>query len=242
MSENVVPDATSAENKGTQVEKMFDSISPRYDLLNRIMTFGIDRNWRKNAVEMLRPLKPRRILDIATGTADFAIEALRLDPEQVIGIDISNRMMDVGRQKIEARHASKIITLQTASAESMPFADESFDAITIGYGVRNFENLDKGIDEIYRVLRKGGALVILETSQPDATWKKIPVNLYTRILVPALGRLISRNDIAYKYLINSAQKFPYGEAFVGILKKHNFTAVVCKPLFFGVSSIYYAEK
>lgn len=242
MTENIVPDSASAENKGKQVEKMFDSISPRYDLLNRIMTFGIDRNWRKEAVEMLRHVKPKRILDIATGTADFALEALRLDPEQVIGIDISTKMMEVGREKIAARNASHLITLQTASAEAMPFEPESFDAITIGYGVRNFENLDQGIAEIYRVLRKGGALVILETSQPEQGWKKIPVNLYTRILVPLMGRLISRNNIAYKYLINSAQKFPYGEAFVGILKKHNFTAVACKPLFFGVSSIYYAEK
>ena len=242
MTNQVLPDTHSSASKSEQVEQMFDNISPSYDLLNRIMTFGIDKGWRKKAVKMLRPLQPKIILDVATGTADFAIAALELNPDKIIGIDISNKMLEIGRSKINALKESARIELQTASSEALPFADNYFDAITIGYGVRNFENLEKGLQEIYRVLKPAGALVILETSQPESSWQKFFVNLYTNKIVPLIGRLISNNGIAYKYLINSAQHFPYGEAFVQILKKQNFKTTTCTPLFFGVSSIYFATK
>lgn len=242
MTTPILPDQSSTESKSVQVEKMFDDISPKYDLLNRIMSFGTDKGWRKKAVDMLRPYNPKIILDVATGTADFALEALSLKPEKIEGIDISNKMLEIGREKIEAIKASHIITLSTASSEALPFTDNYFDAITIGYGVRNFENLDKGLSEIYRVLKPGGALVILETSQPTTAWQKFSVNLWTGKIVPLIGRLISNNGLAYSYLINSAKNFPYGEAFVQILKKQNFKSTTCTPLMFGVSSIYFATK
>ncbi len=242
MAKPILPDEGSLESKSVQVEQMFDSISPKYDLLNRIMTFGIDKGWRKKAIQMLKPTNPKIILDIATGTADFALAALALNPTEVVGIDISNKMLEVGRAKVKAAKSDLIITLLTASSEALPFANDHFDAITIGYGVRNFENLDIGLKEIYRVLKPGGALVILETSQPSSTWQKLCVRLYTDKIVPRIGRLISNNGIAYSYLIHSAKNFPYGEAFVQILKQQNFKTTTCTPLAFGVSSIYFATK
>ena len=242
MNNQVLPDRHSSDTKSVQVEQMFDSISPKYDLLNRIMTLGTDKGWRRKAIKMLEPLHPKIILDIATGTADFAIEALLLQPERIIGIDISNKMLEIGRQKIKSLHAEQTIILQTANSEAIPFENNYFDAITIGYGVRNFENLAIGLQEIYRVLKPGGALVILETSQPTSWWQKFCVNLYTTKIVPLIGRLVSNNGIAYKYLIQSAQNFPYGEAFVQILKQQNFKTTTCTPLLFGVSSIYFASK
>ncbi len=242
MNKQILPDRHSSDTKSVQVEQMFDSISPKYDLLNRIMTLGTDKGWRRKAIKMLEPLHPKIILDIATGTADFAIEALLLQPERIIGIDISNKMLEIGRQKIKSLHAEQTIILQTANSEAIPFENNYFDAITIGYGVRNFENLAIGLQEIYRVLKPGGALVILETSQPTSWWQKFCVNLYTTKIVPLIGRLVSNNGIAYKYLIQSAQNFPYGEAFVQILKQQNFKTTTCTPLLFGVSSIYFASK
>jgi demethylmenaquinone methyltransferase/2-methoxy-6-polyprenyl-1,4-benzoquinol methylase len=242
MKTGILPDQNSATSKSVQVEAMFDNISKRYDLLNRIMTFGIDKRWRNKAVSMLRKKQPKHILDIATGTADFALAALKLHPEKITGIDLSDRMLEVGREKVEYAGAGKIIELVKGIAEALPFKDNSFDAITIGYGVRNFEDLDKGISEIYRVLRPGGSLVILETSQPRSAWKKVMVNFYCGKIVPLFGRLIGRSDKAYRYLIESARYFPYGSEFLRILDSHNFKQSSCTPLFFGVSSIYYAEK
>ncbi len=221
---------------------MFDNISGSYDLLNRIMTFGIDKGWRKKAIRMIAPLNPKIILDLASGTADFAIAALELKPDKIYGLDISEKMLEIGRQKIDKINESSRITLKVGDSSSIPFADNFFDAITIGYGVRNFEDLDKSLKEIHRVLRPGGALVILETSQPNSSWQKFCVNLYCNKIVPLIGRLISNNNKAYKYLVNSAQQFPYGEAFVQILKKQNFKNTTCTSLFFGVSSIYFATK
>lgn len=242
MNNQILPNQNSAASKSVQVEEMFDSISPKYDLLNRIMTLGTDKGWRKKAIKMMEPYHPKTILDIATGTADFAIAALALQPEKVIGIDISTQMIEVGNQKIKKLNAHHIITLQAANSEAIPFENNYFDAITIGYGVRNFENLDTGLQEIYRVLKPGGVLVILETSQPTSAWQKFCVSLYTTKIVPLIGRLISNNAIAYQYLIHSARNFPYGEAFVQILKQQNFKSTTCTPLLFGVSSIYFAVK
>lgn len=242
MPNQILPNINSTASKSEQVEEMFDNISPKYDLLNRIMTLGTDKGWRMKAIKMLESSKPKIILDIATGTADFAIAALSLKPEKIIGIDISNKMLEIGRQKIDGLGAEKIITLQTANSEALPFTDNYFDAITIGYGVRNFENLETGLKEIYRVLKPGGNLVILETSQPTSWWQKFSVNLYTNKIVPLIGRLVSNNGNAYQYLINSAKNFPYGDAFVQILKQQNFKSTTCTPLLFGVSSIYFATK
>ncbi len=242
MVKQILPDQTSPESKHIQVQQMFDNISPNYDLLNRIMTFGIDKSWRKKAIRLLKPFQPKIILDVATGTADFAIAALALKPEKIIGVDISEKMLEVGRKKIDSVNAGKIINLMNADSEAMPFENNYFDAITIGYGVRNFENLERGLQEIYRVLKPGGALVILETSQPASSWQKFCVNLYCGKIVPMIGRLISNNRLAYKYLIDSARDFPYGETFVKILKQQNFKTTTCIPLSFGVSSIYLAVK
>jgi demethylmenaquinone methyltransferase/2-methoxy-6-polyprenyl-1,4-benzoquinol methylase len=242
MNSSILPDQQSTESKSVQVENMFDRISTRYDLLNRIMTFGIDKRWRKKAIRMLRETNPKQILDIATGTADFALAALELNPDKVTGIDISANMLAVGRDKIRKAGMQNKVELINGSAENLPFHDLSFDAITIGYGVRNFEDLGKGIREIYRVLKPGGVLVILETSQPSAGWKKLLVNFYTGKIVPLMGRLISSNGVAYRYLVDSARHFPYGKEFLRILDSNHFRKTSCTPLFFGVSSIYYAVK
>ena len=242
MLHDTVTPYKNDDSKKEQVAQMFDNIANRYDFLNSLLSLGTHKGWRKKCVNLLKTKQPKVILDVATGTAYFAIAALELNPDKIIGIDISNKMLEIGRSKINVLKESARIELQTASSEALPFADNYFDAITIGYGVRNFENLEKGLQEIYRVLKPAGALVILETSQPESSWQKFFVNLYTNKIVPLIGRLISNNGIAYKYLINSAQHFPYGEAFVQLLKQQNFKTTTCTPLFFGVSSIYFATK
>lgn len=237
-----VPYKDSNLSKKNQVEEMFDSISPRYDLLNHLLSANIDKAWRKKAIKILAQYNPRTILDVATGTADFAIAAQQLNPDKITGIDLSEGMLGIGKQKIKKLDLSHLIELKKGDSESLPFDDNSFDAATVGFGVRNFENLNKGLEEIYRVLKSGGIFIVLEFSRPRG---KLFGSLYffyfTRIL-PLLGRLVSRNHSAYSYLPESVRSFPDGEDFLKVLSAAGFKSCTCRPLTFGIASIYTAQK
>lgn len=242
VSEPVVPYKKSADSKKSQVATMFDNISSNYDFLNHFLSFGIDILWRKKAVKILRKYEPKQILDVATGTADFALESMQLNPDKVIGVDISEGMLDVGRVKIKKKGLQKKIELRYGDSEKLPFEDNSFDAITVAFGVRNFENLEKGLSEFKRVLKPDGVAIILEFSKP----KKFPFKqlyfFYFKFILPVVGRLLSKDKSAYTYLPESVKAFPDGSNFTGILDKLGFSKSVCKPLTFGISSIYIAEK
>ena len=221
---------------------MFDNISARYDLLNHLLSFGIDRSWRKKAINQLKPYHPKSILDIATGTGDFAIEALKLNPDRVIGIDISKGMIEQGRQKMIRKKLNERIDLQHGDSENLSFEDNKFDAVIVAFGVRNFEQLDRGLSEMYRVLAKNGTAVILEFSRPASFPFKQIYNLYFRNLLPLVGRVISRDHSAYTYLPESVQAFPEGNGFLQILSESGFINTRCIPLTFGISSIYIGKK
>ena len=221
---------------------MFDNISGNYDFMNRLMTFGIDVKWRKKVVKMVAETKPRKILDIATGTGDFAIMLADIKPEKIVGLDISQGMLEVGKKKVAEKGLDNLIEMVLGDSENLPFEDNSFDAVTVGFGVRNFENLDKGLSEINRVLRPGGIFVVLETSQPEKFPFKQGYKFYSKYIIPFLGRLFSKDKNAYEYLPESAEAFPYGQAFNNILKKNQFTSVQNYPLMFGAASIYKAFK
>ncbi len=238
----VVPYKTSEDSKKQQVARMFNGISHRYDFLNRVLSLGIDNIWRKKAVQTLAAVKPRIVLDVATGTGDLALAALRLNPEKIIGVDISEGMLDVGRKKISDRHLSDKIEMLLADSENLPFKENKFDAVTVGFGVRNFENLERGLSEIWRVLRPGGMLVVLEFSKPrPGLFGKLYV-FYFKHVLPRIGRWLSRDTSAYSYLPESVEAFPHGKAFENILTKVGFNEVTCRPLTFGISSIYIARK
>ncbi|MCA0269296.1 MAG: ubiquinone/menaquinone biosynthesis methyltransferase [Bacteroidetes bacterium] len=228
------------DGKKAAVEQMFDSIAVRYDLGNRVITGGMDRRWRRLAVALLAPHRPKTILDVATGTADFALDALRLDPDRVVGIDLSAEMLAVGRQKVEAAGASGIVHLEQGDAEHLPFADDTFDAALVGFGVRNFEHLDAGLAEIRRVLRPGAPLVVLEVATPKNPVIAWFYRLYTRVALPEVAGRISGNKGAYAYLKESAQAFPDGEAFLAHLRSVGFTGTQERRLFFGSACIYKA--
>lgn len=238
----VIPQRYKGTNKRERVEEMFDSIATRYDLLNRILSGGIDRSWRKKAIQQLQTIQPQRILDIATGTADLAIESMRLKPREIIGIDISNKMIDIGRHKIMAKGYQGIIRLEQGDSEDLQFPDGHFDAITVAFGVRNFEHLEKGLGEMYRVLRPGGKVVILEFSQPTRFPVKQVYNFYSFKVMPKIGQLISSERSAYEYLPESVSVFPYGKKFLDILTHTGFRDTKCQPLTFGIASIYTATK
>lgn len=238
----VIPQRYKGTSKRERVEEMFDSIATRYDLLNRVLSGGIDKSWRKKAIQQLAELQPQRILDIATGTADLAIESMRLKPKEIIGVDISNRMLDIGRYKIMAKGYQGIIRLEQGDSESLQFPDGHFDAITVAFGVRNFENLEKGLKEMHRVLRPGGMAVILEFSQPTRFPVKQFYNFYSFKVMPRIGQLISKERSAYEYLPESVSAFPYGKKFLEILTKTGFSNTKCLPLTFGIASIYTAVK
>lgn len=238
----VIPQRYKGTSKRERVEEMFDSIATRYDLLNRVLSGGIDKSWRKKAIHQLAELQPQRILDIATGTADLAIESMRLKPKEIIGVDISNRMLDIGRHKIMAKGYQGIIRLEQGDSESLQFPDGHFDAITVAFGVRNFENLEKGLKEMHRVLRPGGIAVILEFSQPTRFPVKQFYNFYSFKVMPRIGQLISKERSAYEYLPESVSAFPYGKKFLEILTKTGFSNTKCLPLTFGIASIYTAVK
>ncbi len=241
MSKEVKPYEASGSKK-EQVAEMFDNISERYDLLNHVLSLSIDKGWRKKVVRMVEAKKPKMILDVATGTADLAIALEKAHPDKITGIDISNGMLEVGRKKVADKGLSKIITLEQADSENLPFPDHTFDAITVAFGVRNFENLKKGLSEMNRVLKPGGHLLVLEFSQPQKFPFKQLYNFYFKNILPTIGKLISKDPRAYTYLPESVQAFPHGEAFMGILKECGYKAGARIPLTFGIASIYEGLK
>ncbi|KAF2339925.1 bifunctional demethylmenaquinone methyltransferase/2-methoxy-6-polyprenyl-1,4-benzoquinol methylase UbiE [Flavobacterium tistrianum] len=242
MSEKVTPYKDSSLGKKEQVTQMFDTISGNYDNLNRVISFGIDVKWRKKVLKIVSDRKPKVILDIATGTGDLAILLAQTNAEKIIGLDISAGMLEVGKKKVEEKKLSNVIELVLGDSENMPFEDNYFDAITVGFGVRNFENLEKGFAEILRVLKPNGIFVILETSVPDKFPYKQGYNFYSKNILPLIGKLFSKDNDAYGYLSESAATFPYGEALNNILRKTGFIDVVAMPQTFGVATIYSASK
>ena len=242
MADKITPYKDSSLSKKEQVAQMFDTISGNYDNLNRVISFGIDVKWRKKVLKMVGKSNPKTILDIATGTGDLAILMAQTKAEKIIGLDISAGMLEVGVQKIAAKNLNKTIEMVLGDSESMPFEDNYFDAITVAFGVRNFENLEKGLAEILRVLKPNGIFVILETSVPDNTPYKQGYQLYTKYILPLIGKLFSKDNVAYGYLSESAAAFPYGEKLNNILRKIGFIDVVALPQTFGVATIYSASK
>lgn len=241
MSEQVTPYKDSRSKK-EQVAEMFDKVSSNYDFLNRLLTFGIDQKWRKLVVKTVARRKPETILDIATGTGDFAIMLAKLKPKKIIGLDLSQGMLDIGVRKIAKKNLSNLIDMVQGDSENLPFDDNSFDAITVGFGVRNFENLDNGLLEIKRVLKPNGIFIVLETSQPDGFIMKPLFKFYSKYIIPTVGKLFSKDKSAYDYLPESAANFPYGKKFNNILQKNGFNTIANKPLTFGIASMYTATK
>jgi demethylmenaquinone methyltransferase / 2-methoxy-6-polyprenyl-1,4-benzoquinol methylase len=238
----VLPYKEDKSGKKQQVARMFDNISGRYDLLNHLLSLGIDKAWRKQAIRLLKPLQPKLLLDVATGTGDFALQAMELQPTKIIGVDISEGMLEMGRKKIERLGKTGVIELRTRDSENLGFEENKFDAVTVAFGVRNFENLEKGLQEIFRVLRPGGMLVVLEFSKPRSFPFRQLYNFYFKFVLPKIGSLISKDKSAYTYLPESVQAFPDGEAFMTILKKVGFKDTACRSLTFGISSIYTGRK
>jgi demethylmenaquinone methyltransferase/2-methoxy-6-polyprenyl-1,4-benzoquinol methylase len=238
----IMPDAASNLSKKEQVAEMFNNIAGRYDFLNHFLSLGIDKGWRKKAIAEVAKTQPHAILDVATGTGDMAIAAARLLPQRIVGIDIADQMLEVGRKKIIAEHLQKMITLQTGDSEDMPFTTGEFDAVTCAYGVRNFEHLEAGLIEMCRVLRPGGKIVILEFSHPS----RFPISqfykLYFRFILPTLGKLVSKHSKAYTYLPQSVMAFPEGKKFCDILAKCGFEQVKAQPLTFGITTLYTGVK
>ena len=241
--DKIVPLKDSELSKKQQVADMFDNIAYRYDFLNRFLSLGIDILWRKKAIKQLKNIHPKKILDVATGTADVAIMTARiLRPEKIIGIDISDGMLGFGRKKIEKLGLQNTIELLNGDSETINFDDNSFDAVTVAFGVRNFQNLEKGLSEIKRVLRPGGKLSVLEFSRPKAPGIKQLYHVYMNVVAPNMGKLFSKNRNAYKYLDESIKKFPEGKNFINILDDLGYKHTYCKPLSFGICSIYCGEK
>lgn len=238
----VLPYKDKNSGKKQQVADMFDNISPKYDFLNHFLSLGIDIRWRKKAIKLLKEIQPKVILDIATGTGDFAIESLSLNPEKVIGVDISEGMLNVGREKLKKRKLDDRITLQSGDSENLPFEDNMFDAIIVAFGVRNFENLEKGLAEMHRVLRPGGKVVVLEFSKPKSFPFKQLYNFYFKNILPTIGKTISKDNAAYTYLPESVKSFPDGSAFTSKLDTLGFKNTECRPLTLGISSIYTGIK
>lgn len=233
------PPIGEVEGKAKHVEQMFDSIAPRYDLLNRVLSLGIDQQWRTQAIQLLEDDQPQRILDVATGTADLAIKAEDLlHPRQVVGVDLSAEMLRFGREKIRKRGLSGRITLQQADAEMLPFSDDTFDAALVAFGVRNFEDLEAGLRDIARVLRPDGALVVLEFSYPRQTPIKQLYRFYSTHVLPRIGGAISSNDSAYQYLPESVAAFPDGPDFLARMQAAGYDDLLWKPLTFGIASLY----
>jgi len=229
-----------SEHSREYVGSLFDRIAPRYDLLNHLLSAGIDRRWRRRAVEHLRAVKPGTILDLATGTGDLAIEAIRLGPSRIVGIDIARRMLERAHEKLTARGLMPPVALAIGAAEALPFPDDCFDGVMVAFGVRNFENLDRGLGEIFRVLRPGGRLVVLEFSHPRRF--RAPYFFYFTRILPLIGRLISRHREAYSYLPDTVLHFPEGEAFLEVLASQGFVQRQQERLTAGVATVYAASK
>ena len=237
-----LPNKNSKQSKKDQVEEMFNNISPKYDLLNHLLSANIDKLWRKNAVKMLKPYSPGLILDIATGTGDFAIAATCIKGAKVVGIDISEGMLEVGRKKINKKKLNDTIELIKADSENLPFDNNKFDAAIVGFGVRNFENLKTGLAEIKRVLKPGGVFYILEFSKPAKSPYKQIYQFYFIKILPFIGQMISRDSNAYTYLPESVNEFPDGERFLTILADVGFVKNKCFSQTFGIATIYEAHK
>lgn len=242
MSKKITPYKDSELGKKEQVAKMFDNISENYDGLNRVISFGIDVKWRKKVIKLVGDTQPKRILDIATGTGDLAIMMAELNADKIVGLDISAGMLEVGKQKIATKNLSDKIDMVLGDSENIPFEDNYFDAITVSFGVRNFENLDKGLKEILRVLKPGGIFVVLETAVPTKTPYKQGYHIHSKYILPLVGKLFSKDKTAYSYLSESANAFPFGEEFNNILEKNGFINTKDIPVTFGVASIYSATK
>ena len=238
----VLPYKNDVATKKVQVAKMFDSISGNYDFLNHFLSLGIDIQWRKKAIKLLADGKPKFILDVATGTGDFAIEALKLNPEKIIGVDISEGMLEIGKKKIKANGHSSVIELMTGDSENLPFEENKFDAVIVAFGVRNFENIEKGLVEMLRVIKPGGRAVVLEFSKPRGFPIKQLYSFYFKFVLPKIGRLFSRDSSGYTYLPESVQAFPDGDDFLSILSRLGYKNATCQTLTFGISSLYTATK
>ncbi len=241
MSEHIRPYKDSTDGKKEQVAQMFDNIAHRYDFLNHFFSLGIDILWRKKAIRLLKGKASNIILDVATGTGDMAFELLSLSPDRVIGVDISQGMLDIGKKKIIERKKSDKMEFQLGDSEALAFPDGHFDIATVSFGARNFENLRKGLGDMHRVLKKDGSICVLEFSQPSGFPLKQLYNLYSKRIMPGLGKLISKDKAAYTYLPESVQAFPYGEQFAGILKEVGFSEVQIHPVTGGIASIYIAK-
>lgn len=242
MSISTKPYKNSDSGKKEQVSQMFDTISGNYDSMNRMISFGVDVKWRKKILKMVAATNPSSILDIATGTGDLAILMSETSASKIIGLDISAGMLEVGKQKIVQKNLSTKIEMVLGDSENIPYEDDSFDAVTVAFGIRNFENLEKGLSEIKRVLKPGGIFIILETSVPEKFPFKQGYSLYTKNIMPLLGKLFSKDKSAYRYLADSASIFPYGENLNNILRKIGFNSVKSMPQTFGVATIYSASK
>lgn len=231
------------EAKGKQVEQMFDSIAHSYDLLNHLLSMGIDKHWRRAAINSLKPFAPRKMLDVATGTGDFAImSAKELRPESLLGVDLSEGMMNVAREKVKKEGLEQTISFQQEDCMQLSFPDDSFDALTVAYGIRNFEDLDHGLREMRRVLKPSGRLVIIELTSPQRFPMKQLFWLYSHVLMPLVGKIVSHDSRAYTYLPATMEAFPQGEVMSEILKKAGFTDIRFKRFTFGLSTLYTAAK
>ncbi len=238
----VLPYKDQNAPKKQQIARMFDNISGHYDLLNRVLSLGIDQWWRKTAIRYLKAENPKLLLDVATGTADFAIAALECGAEKIIGVDIAEKMLDIGRQKLRAKGLDSRIELRSGDSEALEFADSTFDAATVAFGVRNFENLDKGLSQIARVLKPGGLLVVLEFSKPRTFPFRQLYTVYSAYILPLVGWLISGDRAAYTYLPESVKTFPDREALCEILLRNGFAQAHYRPLTLGICCIYWARK
>jgi len=238
----VLPDAESKLNKKAQVAEMFNNIAGKYDFLNHFLSMGIDRGWRRKTIKEVGTVQPRNILDVATGTGDLAIAATKLQPQAIVGVDIADQMLEVGRKKIKERNLDKVITLKSGDSEALPFEAGSFDAVMCAYGVRNFENLEAGLKEMNRVLKVGGKVAILEFSHPKQFPVKQLYKFYFRFILPGLGKLVSKHSTAYTYLPESVMAFPEGRQFCEILTRCGFEQAKARPLTFGITTLYTAMK
>jgi demethylmenaquinone methyltransferase/2-methoxy-6-polyprenyl-1,4-benzoquinol methylase len=242
MQHDKVTPYQSGEEKSKQVAQMFDNIANRYDFLNSLLSLGIHKGWRKTCVNLLKAKQPKKILDVATGTGDFAIACARLKPETVVGIDISDGMLKYGNEKLKKLKLNSVISLKKGDAETVFFPDNSFDAIVVGFGVRNFQNLEKGLGNLRRMLKPGGQLVILEFSYPNNSFVRSLYNFYFSYITPGIGKLFSKDNRAYSYLTESVKAFPNNEKFTEILNRLHYKNATFKTLSMGIAAIYYAEK
>ena len=236
--------AQTPDNSGkkVRVEAMFNDIAPRYDFLNHFLSLGIDIRWRKKVRRLIASIQPKQILDVATGTGDLAIELARLKPEKITGVDIAANMLEIGKEKVVAKKLESTIELLPGDSENLPFENNSFDAVTVAFGVRNFEHLQKGLKEMYRVMRPGGMVAILEFSKPKAFPFRQIYNFYFKYILPGLGRMVSKNEEAYTYLPESVSAFPEDLAFINELKKAGYSATSQKRLTMGIATLYTATK